>query len=137
MFSYFGQVCDHFLIGFPYYWEEFAALSVSEEPVDFSASKGFSYSDAYKEPTPGDHGANTLSRNIFDAILSEASSAKKESSLPTQSMISVNHKKINAEKKMGDDSNVEHVKLGGSLTRSRALPHSGPLTRSRARLLDN
>ncbi|KAH6815023.1 hypothetical protein C2S51_019843 [Perilla frutescens var. frutescens] len=37
------HVCDHFQVGFPYYWEDFAALSVSsEEPGYSSASKGFS-----------------------------------------------------------------------------------------------
>ncbi|KAI3452102.1 hypothetical protein Pfo_008767 [Paulownia fortunei] len=135
------EVCDHFVIGFPYYWEEFAALSVSEEPAHFSVSKGISCSDAYKTPDPGDHGTNMLSRNIFDDILqkkydnafhcSGASSAKKENSQLIKNMVStpdktlLNHKKIKAERKRRGNSNVEDVE------------HSGPLTRSRTRLLDN
>ncbi|KAG6396189.1 hypothetical protein SASPL_142331 [Salvia splendens] len=68
------EICDHFLIGFPYYWEEFAALSESEEPVYSCASP----SDAYKTPDRVVRGSNLMSGNTNDAILTEASSAKKQ-----------------------------------------------------------
>ncbi|KAL1538913.1 hypothetical protein AAHA92_27600 [Salvia divinorum] len=77
------EICDHFLIGFPYYWEEFTALSNSEEPVYSCAS----LSDAYKTPGQEVRGSNLMSRNTNDAILTEASSAKKQKTgVPIQSM---------------------------------------------------
>ncbi|KAG8384503.1 hypothetical protein BUALT_Bualt04G0124700 [Buddleja alternifolia] len=134
------EVCDDFVIGFPYYWEEFAVLSVEEELAHFSVLREISGSDAYKTPTPGDHGSSMLSRNIFDEILQQnlgdafhcsgASKAKKESS-QLKTMVSatngtpLNHKKINSEKRSRDVSNVEYVQ------------HSGPLTRSRTRVQKN
>ncbi|KAK6116204.1 hypothetical protein DH2020_050060 [Rehmannia glutinosa] len=127
------EVCEHFLIGFPYYWEEFATLSVSDEQAHFSLSKGIPCSDACKTSVPGDHGTNMLCRNIFDDILqkscddafhcSGASTAKKEnlkSTVSTPDETLLNHKKINAEQKRKGYSNVEDVERSGPLTRSRA-----------------
>ncbi|XP_047959496.1 kinetochore-associated protein KNL-2 homolog [Salvia hispanica] len=68
------EICDHFLIGFPYYWEEFAALSDSEDSVYSCASP----SDANKTPDRVVRGSNLMSENTNDAILTEASSAKQQ-----------------------------------------------------------
>lgn len=73
------QVCDDFLIGFPYYWEEF----VSE---DSSASKVVSPSDAYKTPAQETRESKTSSQKSFDANMAEAaSSLKRETRVPKQS----------------------------------------------------
>ncbi|KAL6551679.1 hypothetical protein OROGR_007833 [Orobanche gracilis] len=114
-----SEVCENFQIGFPYYWDEFAAISDGEE----------------------DHGANMIVRDIFDDILrtnhddalhcSEASSEKKENSPMAKSTDSpstpdetfLDHKKMNSEQKPRTRSN------------SKDLKRSGPVTRSRARVL--
>ncbi|KAK4412462.1 hypothetical protein Salat_2893300 [Sesamum alatum] len=134
------EVCNDFVIGFPYYWEEFAALSADEEPAPFSGSKGIFHSDASKTPMPGDNGSNMLGRNIFDEILqhsgddgfpcSETSSANEESSKQIKAMVStpdetpLYHKKQKAGRGQRVNINVIDVE------------NRGPLTRSRARLLD-
>lgn len=90
--SYFFQVCDDFQIGFPYYWEDFAAISDSEELVYRSASKGISPtdtesdSDAYKTPAQEARGSNLMSGNATnDAKLTEeASTAKKKTTSPNR-----------------------------------------------------
>lgn len=118
----FLQVCDHFLIGFPYYWEEFASLSVSEEPDHSSASKEVSPSYSFKTPAQEGRRSNMTSGNTFDAIqTTESSNAKKETSVPVQSMDSAVQRRGMAEKKRW----------------TRSIIDGGPLTRSRARLLDN
>ncbi|KAL8476036.1 hypothetical protein ACS0TY_028631 [Phlomoides rotata] len=98
------EVCDHFVIGFPYYWEEYADLSVREERADFFGSKEVPCTDAYKTTSPGDHGTDT-----FDFTPSEASSGKKETSQPIQSKVSMDHNTTNTKKKREDISNVECV----------------------------
>ncbi|XP_011099260.1 protein EMBRYO DEFECTIVE 1674-like [Sesamum indicum] len=119
------EVCDDFVIGFPYYWEEFAALSADEEPAAYSVSKGIFNSDASKTPMPRDNG-----RNMFDDILqqsvgvgfpcSETPSGDEESSYEP----SLNHKKRQVGPGWRVNINVIDVE------------NSGPLTRSRTRLLN-
>ncbi|PIN21513.1 hypothetical protein CDL12_05783 [Handroanthus impetiginosus] len=134
-----NEVCDQFVIGFPYNWEEFAALSV-DEAGHFSISEGIFGSGAYKTPTPRDKGSKVLSRNIFDDILQQnnvdvshcsggASRANKGRSPQIITMVStpdetpLRSKKMKAEHRRGNHS-VENV------------VRSGPLTRSKTRLLD-
>lgn len=177
-FFYFQQVCDDFLIGFPYYWEEFAAVSVSEEPSLFSVPKGTYSSDAYKTPDPGDHknviynamqtedeipeayktpdprdyinvSDDDMQTNDDDASVSDnimqtntsdichhsgASSAGKRSSQPRENMVttpdraplnSKPSKKVKPKEKKKSGNNVADV------------VRSGPLTRSRTRLLNS
>ncbi|XP_057769970.1 kinetochore-associated protein KNL-2 homolog [Salvia miltiorrhiza] len=69
------EVCDDFLIGFPYYWEDFAAISDSEEAV---YSKGASPSDAFKTPAQEDLGRNLMRE--------ESRAKKKKTCVPIQSM---------------------------------------------------
>ncbi|KAL0450253.1 UNVERIFIED_CONTAM: hypothetical protein Slati_1581700 [Sesamum latifolium] len=119
------EVCDDFVIGFPYYWDEFAALSADEEPAHFSVSKGILNSDASKMPMPRDNG-----RNMFNDILrqsdgdgfpcNETSSGDEESSYEP----SLYHKKRQAGPGLRVNINVIDVE------------NSGPLTRSRTRLLN-
>lgn len=93
------QVCKDFQIGFPYYWEEFATLSVAE---DSSASKGVPPSGAYTTPPRETRESKTSSEKSPVAKVAEAeSSLKRKTRVP------------------------EHRADSG-----------GPLTRSRARLLD-
>ncbi|KAL8507780.1 hypothetical protein ACS0TY_018353 [Phlomoides rotata] len=114
------EVCDHFVIGFPYYWEEFADLSVREERADICGSKEVPCTDAYKTTSPGDHGTDT-----FDSTLSEASSGKKETLQPIHSKVSVDHNTTNTKKKREDSGNVECVIHSGPKETSQPI-HSGP-----------
>ncbi|KAH6832150.1 hypothetical protein C2S53_007428 [Perilla frutescens var. hirtella] len=103
------EVCDHFQIGFPYYWEDFAALSdSSEEPGYSSASKGVSPSDAYKTPTQYVRETNmTPTQEVRGTNMMSA----------IQSMDSADHRATRARKKRTASSNLAG---GGPLTRSRA-----------------
>ncbi|GFP80980.1 hypothetical protein PHJA_000241300 [Phtheirospermum japonicum] len=124
------EVCEHFQIGFPYYWEEYGAVSVDEEPTHFSS-------------TPGDQGTNMSSGDIFDDILQKnyddaldcslGSSVEKIEYNPTMKRVDsistrdealLSHKKMKSGQKRKDEGNVRGVGRSG-----------GPLTRSRARLL--
>ncbi|KAL3616442.1 hypothetical protein CASFOL_039832 [Castilleja foliolosa] len=123
------EVCEHFEIGFPYYWEEYGAVSVDEEPTQFPS-------------TPGDQGTNTSSGDIFDDILQKydgaihcslASSAEKIEYNPTTKNVDSistpdrtlpSHKKTKGEQERRGKGNVGDIERSG-----------GPLTRSRARLL--
>ncbi|KAL7101213.1 hypothetical protein ACP275_08G041900 [Erythranthe tilingii] len=115
------EVSDDFLIGFPYYWEEFAAVSVS---------KGVSCSDACKTPGPADHRTSVPNMDNFEDATktnyddffhrSGASSARKESSQLRESTETPSKRnKVNAEQSMTGGSNVEVVARSGPLTRSR------------------
>ncbi|KAL3646402.1 hypothetical protein CASFOL_011582 [Castilleja foliolosa] len=123
------EVCEHFEIGFPYYWEEYGAVSVDEEPTKFPS-------------TPGGQGTNTSSGDIFDDILQKydgaihcslASSAEKVEYNPTTKNVDSistpdgtlpSHKKTKGEQKQRSKGKVLDIERSG-----------GPLTRSRARLL--
>ncbi|KAK4393381.1 hypothetical protein Sango_1808900 [Sesamum angolense] len=116
------EVCDDFVIGFPYYWEEFTALSADEEPAHFSVSKGIFNSDASKTPMPTDIG-----RNMFDDILQQSDGdgfpCSETSSGDEESSYVLNHKKRQRGPGWRVNINVIDVE------------NSGPLTRSRTRLM--
>ncbi|KAL0343586.1 UNVERIFIED_CONTAM: hypothetical protein Sangu_1246000 [Sesamum angustifolium] len=116
------EVCDDFVIGFPYYWEEFAAQSADEESAHFSVSKGIFNSDASKTPMPTDTG-----RNMFDDILQQSDGdgfpCSETSSGDEESSYVLNHKKRQRGPGWRVNINVTDVE------------NSGPLTRSRTRLM--
>ncbi|CAI9752804.1 unnamed protein product [Fraxinus pennsylvanica] len=152
------EVCNHFVIGFPYYWEEFAGLSFDEEPTNLYFLKEISGSDGNKTSlhdssksslpmavydlpvtvirdlkmiSPGDCGCSMLTHNILDDILQtyRGNAADKAQ---------LNYKNTETEQKRRGSSDVidaePRTKRNKRNTVDRAMLGIGPLTRSRTRL---
>ncbi|XP_022883390.1 protein EMBRYO DEFECTIVE 1674 [Olea europaea var. sylvestris] len=150
------EVCDHFVIGFPYYWEEFAGLSFDEESTSSYFSKEISGSDGNKTSlhdssksflpvavndlpvtvmrdlftiSPGD--CSLLKQNILDDILQTYGGNATDKS-------PLNFKNMEAKQKRRGDIDVidaePRTKKNKRNTVDCAMLGIGPLTRSRTRL---
>ncbi|KAL2522880.1 protein embryo defective [Forsythia ovata] len=152
-------VCNHFVFGFPYYWEEFAGLSFDEEPTSFDFSKEISGSNGNKTSSPdssksslpvaldylpvtvirdlfmiapGECGGSILRKNILDDILQTyGGNATDEAPL--------NCKNMKAEQKRRSNSDVIDAEPRTKKNKRNTvvdcgLRGIGPLTRSRTRM---
>ncbi|KAL2522916.1 SANTA domain-containing protein [Forsythia ovata] len=153
------EVCNHFVFGFPYYWEEFAGLSFDEEPTSFDFSKEISGSNGNKTSSPdssksslpvaldylpvtvirdlfmiapGECGGSILRKNILDDILQTyGGNATDEAPL--------NCKNMKAEQKRRSNSDVIDAEPRTKKNKRNTvvdcgLRGIGPLTRSRTRM---
>ncbi|XP_051120442.1 kinetochore-associated protein KNL-2 homolog [Andrographis paniculata] len=129
------EICQHFMIGFPYYWEEFAGAGVSA--VDETAIL-----EGQSEMDVSEHKKESRHKKRDTRNKSEVEEDIKSSSVDLEMEVS-EHKNENPNKKVGgrkgrpkkrgrrSNSEVEE----GMAIKSSSVEHTGRLTRSKTRLL--